>query len=252
MSVTRGTSVVVLTLAAALAATAGSATGPRPLREKCGETYGVAAKPFWLETADRVPLYAIETGNGATGVVLVHESPADLCGWLPYIHSLRGAGLRILAIDLRLFGDSRPPDGVSYLAYDRDLRAAIAHLRRRGAKHVVLVGASFGGATVLTYGSRVDADAVVSMSGELSLPSRHLDSLAGVRGLRVPLLIVGSRHDGYLPVDEALKLLHAAGSRDKRTAFYPGGFHGWDIVEDAPYAPRARALVLGWIRARFR
>jgi alpha-beta hydrolase superfamily lysophospholipase len=91
---------------------------------------------------------------------------------------------------------------------------------------------------------------VVSLSGETALPSRKLNALAAVPNLRAPLLIVGSRHDPYLPVDEALQLLRRAGSKDKRTALYPGGFHGWNIVEDAPYAAKARALILGWIRAR--
>jgi dienelactone hydrolase len=134
----------------------------------------------------------------------------------------------------------------------RDVEAAIALLRHQGVAHVVLVGASFGGATVMTYGSRVPADGGVSLSGKASLPTRRLDALAGVRRLRVPLLIVCSRRDGYLPVSDALRLLRAAGSRDKRTALYPGSWHGWEIVQDAPYAARARALVLEWIRARFR
>ena len=59
----------------------------------------------------------------------------------------------------------------------------------------------------------------------------------------------GSRHDRYLSVADALRLLRRAGSRDKRTALYPGAFHGWDLVEDAPYAVHVRSLVLGWLRA---
>jgi len=101
----------------------------------------------------------------------------------------------------------------------------------------------------LTYGPRLDATGVISLSGEPYL-GPELDALAAVPRLRVPLLIVGSRHDPYLSVSDAVKLLRRAGSKDKRTALYPGGWHGWDIVEQAPYAARARALVLAWIRAR--
>jgi len=135
-----------------------------------------------------------------------------------------------------------------YFAYDRDLRAAIARLRADGARRVFLIGASYGGATVLTYGSRLDTNGVVSLSGELALHTGGLNADAGVKRLRVPLLLVGSRHDGYLPVEDALTLLHDARTKDKRTAFYSGAYHGWDIVEDAPYAARARALVLAWLR----
>jgi ornithine cyclodeaminase/alanine dehydrogenase-like protein (mu-crystallin family) len=68
--------------------------------------------------------------------------------------------------------------------------------------------------------------------------------------LKVPLLIVGSRHDRYVPVKDALALLHKAATKDKRTAFYPGGWHGWSIVETAPYAASARALIASWLEAR--
>jgi alpha-beta hydrolase superfamily lysophospholipase len=233
------------------AATLSGAAPPHPLAGKCFGTSGVAAKPFWLTTKDGVHLYAIETRGGDTGIVLAHESPADLCGWLPYIATLGHSGLRVLAFDFRGFGDSdRPASDAKFYAYDRDLQAAVARLHADGARRVFLVGASFGGAAVMTYGSRLPIAGVVSLSGETSIAGGRLNALAAVPRLHVPFLIVGSRHDRYLPVPDALRLLHAAGSHDKRTALYPGGFHGWDIVEDAPYAAKARALILGWVRRR--
>ena len=93
---------------------------------------------------------------------------------------------------------------------------------------------------------------MISLSGELTLTFNGLDADAGVKKLRVPLLLVGSRHDRYLPVADALKLLRDAHPKDKRTALYPGAFHGWDIVEIAPYAAKARSLVLDWLRAAAR
>jgi alpha-beta hydrolase superfamily lysophospholipase len=224
---------------------------PRSLASKCGDAGGISARPSWLRTSDGVRLYAIEAGRGSVGVVLVHESPADLCGWTPLLPSLTRAGFHVLALDLRGFGDSQAPQSEKgYHAYDRDLRAATAYARARGAKRVFLVGASFGGATVLTYGRLLDVGGVISLSGETSLPGARLNALAAITRLRSPLLIVGSRHDHYLSVRQALVLLRRAGSKDKRIALYPGGFHGWEIVEDAPYAAKARALVFGWIRAR--
>jgi len=224
---------------------------PRSLPQKCGDTSGVTARPFWLETGDRVRLYAVEAGRGPTGVVLAHESPADLCGWLPYIAALRGSGVRVLAFDFRGYGDSqRPPLTLKYLAYGQDLNAAIARLRADGARKVFLMGASFGGAAALTYAPDLPLAGVISLSGEAQIAGADLDALAAVPRLRAPLLIVGSRDDRYLPVRDALRLLRHAGSRDKRTALYPGAFHGWELIEDAPYAARVRALVLAWIRAR--
>jgi alpha-beta hydrolase superfamily lysophospholipase len=159
--------------------------------------------------------------------------------------------LRVLAFDLRGFGESQTPKGEKALyAYDRDLRAAIGHERAAGAKRVFLLGASFGGAAVLNFAPMLDADGIISLSGEASLPNEALNGLAMVPRLEKPLLIVGSRHDHWLSVIQARALVRRAGSTDKRVALYPGAFHGWDIVKKAPYAAKARALILDWIRAR--
>jgi len=118
-------SAVALAIAAA---TAGAAGAPRSLAAKCVDTSGVRAHPFWITTADHVRLYAIEAGRGPTAVVLAHEYPADLCGWLPYVRTLTAAGLRVLAFDFRNYGDSgRPEHGI--IAVDRDVRAAVGRRR---------------------------------------------------------------------------------------------------------------------------
>ena len=113
--------VAIALLALAVAATRHAS--PRPLAQKCGtNTYGVAAAPFWLAAADGVHLYALETGGGKVGVVLLHESPADLCGWLPFMPVLSRAGFRVLAFDFRGFGDSdRPQKTSDFLAYGPDI-----------------------------------------------------------------------------------------------------------------------------------
>jgi alpha-beta hydrolase superfamily lysophospholipase len=247
-------SLLCAALAAAVLVPAGAGRGnadPRPLAAKCWSTSGVTGTPFWLQAEDGVHLYAVEGGSGNVGVVLAHESPGDLCGWLPYMATLEQAGLRVVAFDFRGFGDSdRPAATRDFLAYGRDFRAAVSHLRSEGATKVFLMGASFGGAAALTYAPGLPLAGVVSFSGETHIQGAGLNGLAAVPRLRAPLLIVGSRHDRYLPVADALRLLRRAGSEDKRTALYPGSYHGWDLVEDAPYAAKVRALVLAWVRAR--
>lgn len=241
--------VAILVVAGLAAAAAGAASAPpRSLAEKCVQTDGVEAQPFWLTASDGARLYAIEAGSGSTTVVLMHESPADLCGWLPYAATLTQAGIRVLAFDFRNFGDSSRPPGRSATAYGRDVRAAVARAHADGAKRVFLAGASFGGVAALTFGPSVAVAGVISMSGETRLGA--MNALAAVRRLRAPLLILGSRQDRYLTVAEARSLIRRARTPDKRLALYPGGFHGWSIVEEAPYAARARALVLAWLRAR--
>jgi uncharacterized protein len=250
--VSRSLSVALPLAAAVAAALPGAASAapapPRSLAAKCVDTSGVSAQPFWLTASDGTRLYTIEVGTGATTVVLAHESPADLCGWLPYIPTLTAAGLRVLAFDFRNYGDSGRPPGRAATAYRRDLAAAVARAHTDGAGRVFLMGASFGGAAALTYGPALRLAGLISLSGEARLAG--MNALKAVRHLRAPLLIVGSKRDGYAPVREMLQLYRRAGSKDKRIAFYRGGFHGWQIVETAPYAAKARALILNWIRAR--
>jgi dienelactone hydrolase len=112
------------------------------------------------------------------------------------------------------------------------------------------MGASYGGAVSLTYAPRLPIDGVISLSGETYLPSARANPLVSAPRLKVPLLIVGTRRDHYLPVKSALTLLRRTAAKDKRTAFYSGGWHGWAIVETAPYAAGARALISAWIRVR--
>ena len=226
------------------------AATPPSLESKCGDSSGVVASPFFVRTTDGVELYSIDVGAGPAAIVLVHESPANLCGWLPYIPSLTAAGFRVLAFDLRGFSDSTLPAGPPARAYDRDLAAMVARARADGAKRVFLMGASYGGAVSLTYAPRLPIDGVISLSGETYLPSQRANPLVSAPRLKVPLLIVGSRHDRYLPIKSAVALLRRTAAKDKRTAFYPGGWHGWTIVETAPYASSARALIAAWIRAR--
>jgi alpha-beta hydrolase superfamily lysophospholipase len=243
---------VAVLVAAVVIAAGGEARAATPptLESTCGDASGVDASPFYVRTSDGVELYSIEAGTGSTAIVLVHESPGGLCGWLPYIPSLTAAGFRVLAFDLRGFADSTLPIHVPAQAYDRDLAAMISRARADGSKRVFLMGASYGGAVSLTYAPRLPIDGVISLSGETYLPSGRANPLVSAPRLKVPLLIVGSRHDRYLPVKSALTLLRRTSARDKRTAFYPGGFHGWSIVETAPYAAAARALIAAWIRVR--
>jgi pimeloyl-ACP methyl ester carboxylesterase len=94
---------------------------------------------------------------------------------------------------------------------------------------------------------------VISVSGEKQLanrcgPADELDALDAVPRLRAPFLILGSRQDGYLPTSDARTLLRRAGSPHKRLVLFPGGDHGWDILEIAPHRSRANAVVQAFLR----
>jgi pimeloyl-ACP methyl ester carboxylesterase len=216
----------------------------------------VDAKIGWFRASDGVLLDGAALGEGDTGVVLAHESPADFCGWIPYAQVLSRARFRILLFDHRHFGLSESPiSGPKAGRFGRDLEGAVDELKREGAKKVFLMGASFGGVTCMVAASRLGSKiaGVISVSGETELsnqyggPQSELNALAAVAKLRVPFLIVAARQDPYLPRAEARELKRRAGSAHSQLALFPGGYHGWDLLSFAPYRARASRVVIDFL-----
>jgi dienelactone hydrolase len=226
-----------------------AADEPPTLAQACGSTSGLEAQSSWLTTDDGVRLYAIEAGSGSTAIVLAHQGRADLCGWLPYARVLVESGFRVLAFDFRGWGHSQTPSR-NRLSLGRDLSAAAARARTGGALYVFLIGASMGGAAVVQTTSALRVDGRISLSGTRLWPGFGINNRRGLARIHDPFLYLGSRNDSRAPMNEALGIVHRIGARDKQNVFYAGGSHGWDLVESASFAPRARARVLRWIHSR--
>ena len=225
-----------------------AAKGPT-LQTECGDLpKGLDAKPLWLNTPDGVRLYAATAGKGPKAVVLLHESGSNLCGWIPTMQWLQGNGIRTVAIDMRGAGRSGPGKPSTYFAYGHDIQAAVDEARAEGAKDIILMGASMGGAAELMYAPTIkDIAGVVSLSGELRLPDQKLDGIDAIPKLRAPLLAIGTREDGYFDAADSKKLYAAAGSTDKQAVEFPGALHGWDMLDAAPYRARVKKLLLAWL-----
>jgi pimeloyl-ACP methyl ester carboxylesterase len=235
------------TLLAAVATTALAAAAPPPLATACGSSE-ITAQPVWLTTDDHVRLYAVEAGDGTVGVVLAHQGRSDLCEELPYAKTLVDAGLRVLAFDFRGNGHSgRPSKNV--LAYRRDFAAAIKRLRADGARRVFLIGASMGGAAAVQNSGGLPLTGVVSLSGT-RLWTGYGVNRPGPRALRAPFLYVGTKSDWRAPLKEARAIVRKASSHDKRSIFYRGSLHGWELVQAAPLAAKTRSVIRAWIRHR--
>jgi dienelactone hydrolase len=219
---------------------------PPPLASACGSASGIDAEPFWLQTQDSVRLYAIDAGRGSVAVVLAHQGRSDLCEELPYAKTLIGAGLRVLAFDFRGNGHSAY-SSKNALTYRRDFAAAISHLKGDGATRVFLIGASMGGAAAVQNSGGLPFAGVISLSGTRLWPGFGINK-PGPRALRAPLLYIGGRSDYRAPLAEARTIVRSAGSRDKRSIFYRGSLHGWELVQSAPFAAKTRTLIHDWIQ----
>jgi pimeloyl-ACP methyl ester carboxylesterase len=178
-------------------------------------------------------------GRGSTGVVLAHTTGADRCQWLPFARDLAKKGYRALVFDMRGYGAST---GITNSDPHLDVIAAAAELRRRGARKIVLAGASMGGTGVLAAAPiiRPAVSGVVELSAPTSFSGAN--ALAAVKKLKRPALFVAGRDDGDFPT-ATRALYRAAATKDKKLHIAPSSWHGVDLV----FLPAVRKLVLEFV-----
>jgi hypothetical protein len=241
----------LVAIAALLAAGCGSSKAPakapaparasKPVAQRCGDPQ-TPATAVHLKTADGVTLDGVELGSGRVGAIFLHESPGDLCVWWPFAPALAKAGIHALLLDQRCFGQSACPTGAQAIDPAADVAAAIEQLRKHGATQVVLVGASYGGASALVAASKLNdqLDGVASLSGEADLnPQLDVDKV--IPHLRAPLLLAVSTGDGYVSPEQMRTMLRTAGSKSKRLIVRPrDAGHGVQLlVGDDGVTPNA-------------
>lgn len=98
-------------------------------------------------TQDGGLIYGDMYGTGDRGLVLVHGGRFTKESWAKQARVFATAGFRVLAIDLRGYGQSRGPGLADPLGdpFYLDVLAAVRYLRKAGAKTVSAVGGSMGG-----------------------------------------------------------------------------------------------------------
>jgi hypothetical protein len=192
-----------------------------PLRAPLAGCDGLVAgwRPLKLAVNDNTE--AATLGSGPAGVVFANDSGGSACGWIGLAQDLARGGHPVAVTD-------GPGDA------SRMLAAAVA-LRVAGARQIVLVGASVGGRAVLQAASaKPDAVVgVVSLSGEREVPGDRHDLVLTARQVRLPVLFVGSRQDGYTNFGADTRALHrAAPARVNWLLLLSGGDHGVDLLSD--------------------
>jgi pimeloyl-ACP methyl ester carboxylesterase len=235
----------ILALLALAVPAAAASRKPPALVETC-LTKGERAKAVAFRASDGVALKGVLLGHGKTGIALVHEFRQDLCSWLPFARVLAQDGYLVLAFDARNFGSSARVNSAAAFASDRDVRGAATLLRARGARRVVLGGASAGGTAVLVAGAalRPAPVAVVSLSGPTDWSS--MDALDSVRKLRAPTMFLAGRYDTQYATD-ARKMYAVSAAMRKRLVIRTTGAHGTDLLRGSDGAA-TQALLLAFLR----
>ena len=241
-----------------------TSAAPAPIRsaglaQRCGAP-DVPSAVHRIRSTDGVTLAAATIGTGPRGLLLLHQSDGDSCGWWAFAGPwLAGQGYRVLMVDLRCFGESACPKDPQRLGERlADVRAAAAWLRRAGARTVAVAGVSMGGTIAVAAGAdpAVGASAVADVSGELTdtvvLARPPLSARTAVPRLRVPLLYLTAEDDsGVDATGDTGRLDGAPAGLVTRTIVPGSGAHGWSLFTDDGRTPtRWAEQVAAFLRGR--
>ena len=238
----------VAALGLALAATAGAVEQkprPLPLKERCVTAAERNGAVRFL-ASDGTRLIGVQFGRGQKGVVLAHQGDyGDFCVWVPFARRLAALGHRVFVFDHRGFGSSASAKvRANASRVDLDVVGAVRELRRRGARSVVLAGASLGGTAVLAAAAQIQP----AVQGVVSFGApgvyEQVDATRAMPRLTVPALFVSAAEDGLF-ADDARALYAAAASADKRVVIVPGSVHGTPVLRE----PAVWMLFAEWVRS---
>jgi pimeloyl-ACP methyl ester carboxylesterase len=209
----------------------------------CGTEPQPPARTARFSTADGVGLVGDVRGQGPAGVVLAHMFPSDRTAWTGFAESLAAEGFHVMSFDFRGFGQSGGSRDLGLLW--EDVLAAAEELRDRGARRVVVVGASMGGTAALVAAAREEFDGVVT----LSAPSTFMGITAPpevVAAVDEPKLFVAAEGDGQAAATAQQFYTTAPGA--KRVEIVTGDDHGTALLEGGQ-AQIVRTHVLTFLRA---
>jgi pimeloyl-ACP methyl ester carboxylesterase len=187
---------------------------------RAGERHG------FVRAADRTRIAYVETGSGTGGIVFAHGARGDLCDFMSLLRDPRLRRYRMIAFDYRGNGLSDYPDYPKSVRYRQDVVAAVAQLRRDGARRVAVLGLSRGGPAALAaaaelYPARAQAAIAVASIDELVGDS----AIDAVHHSRIPLLVLVNEHDGLGLTPTARAIYRGSISHDKQLVLAPGQGH---------------------------
>jgi pimeloyl-ACP methyl ester carboxylesterase len=229
-----------------VAVTAGCTVGGRPATDASppgpGPATAPAGTPVTFPAPGSASLSGRLFGTGSTAVVLSTMSDNDPTAWERYAPALAAKGYAVLTYAYRYPRDSRSL--TARMARDAlaDLRGAVAFVRGRGARRIVLVGASLGGMTTAKLAGELRADAVVVLAAPADRPDFDFRVEPGeLAAVTVPKLFLASEDDSNVDPSETRRLYDLS-PEPRRWHTFPGAAHGTQLFATAAGEELARVL----------
>ncbi len=210
---------------------------------------------------------------GSPAILFLHGNAGNVSHRLFQLRQLHEAGLGVLLIDYRGYGESTGSPTEAGLK--RDARASWDHLTGRlgqSASRTILYGESIGTAPALSLArdlaaSGAPAAGIVlegAFTSALDVARRafpflplswvlrlEMDNLGAIRQVRLPVLFIHGSRDEIVPLRMGRALYEASASREKEFLEVPGAMHNtvWSTSPDA-VREKVRAFALAVAVAR--
>jgi fermentation-respiration switch protein FrsA (DUF1100 family) len=221
---------------------------------------GMAFEDVHLTASDSVSLAAwwVPAPSSRGALVFCHGNAGNMGDRVAKLRLFHDLGLSVLAFDYRGYGQSQGKPSEEGTA--RDMDAAIAHvIDARGVplRRIVFYGESLGGAVAAAAAARHRPAGLVlesTFTSAREMARRHYpfvpaflvrigyDSLASIRTLTCPKLILHGPHDSIVPFDMA-RTLYDSAPEPKYFANLVGDHNSGGILE-SPEAFDALAAFL--------
>jgi fermentation-respiration switch protein FrsA (DUF1100 family) len=224
--------------------------------------YGLRVEEVWIATEDGLRLNAwfLPVPSSPKVLLMFHGNAENIGYGLGRLRVLARLGVNVLAVDYRGYGKSEgSPDEAGIY---RDAEAAYRYLteiRQFQPKNIVVYGQSLGGAVAIDLASRHPCGGLIVESSFTSgremarrafriplleyVVKSHFDSLAKIKNVRSPILIIHGTRDEVVPFAMGQRLYQAA---PEPKAFLPveGAGHN-DVFEvgGEKYLETLRTLV---------
>lgn len=180
-----------------------------------------ATETVRFRTEDSEDLWGSIFGDGEIAVILSHMRGRNQTSWFPFARLASTSGYKVMTFDFRGYGKST---GTRDTRMDRDLEAAVAYVRAKGAKQVILIGASMGGTAAIEVAAEIDVQGVAALSPPTSFG--RINALGAVSSMLIPLLLIVAENDP--PFTSSAREIETAAAATQFLEL-PGQEHGTNL-----------------------
>ena len=180
-------------------------------------------------TPDEITIEGTLYGMGETAVIF---SVMGNCkrGWEEMADLVGQYNMMALTYQWRGCREDGTVDDNEIRRFVDDLRGAVKLMRDRGAKKIILAGASLGGVASAKLVAESEADGLIVIASPPEISQWGFTIEAKDLNTNIPKLFITSEHDRTVAADKTRELYELAAA-PKEWQTYPGMAHGTDLFE---------------------